>query len=603
MGVGCSAGINERSADERSALKSKKKLKNFRSFGKRKKGEVSDQYLKSTVAYDSGEIRFSFCGDFFPSTPRKSGDAKRSSFTGRAAISGIERAIEALDAFGSGVANLNSTGFISGLTVRGNKISILAFEVANTITKGANLIQSLTKENVLHVKQSIFFSEGVQRLVSTDSNVLLSIAAADKREELDIFCREIVRFGNLCKDPQWHNLNRFFEKMRSENTVGGSLKEEADLNMHELIVLGHHTAELYHELNALDRFEQDYRQKREEAESLNVPYGESLKLLKSELKHQKTFVMSLKRKSLWTKRMEEIVEKLVDFVVFIHQQILEVFGNIYDEEVGHEPVPRRLGVAGLALHYSNLTNQIHNIASRPSFLPTNTRDSLYSGLPASVKNALRSSLRKSDSAVEHSMPQIKAEMDKILQWLVPMASGTSRMYRGFGWVGEWANTSNDFRKQTGSNGNPNRLQTLYHVDKEKMDSYILDLVKWLHHLINATKQRDQGLIRSLPERTSVLKGPPVHSAMKRFSFGGGKPIVVELSEEERSLLQKVSQIQPLLNISKSQDFSSIRRRSFKLRASCRSTGSSPSKEYSRKEAEFDDDDSDLEVLNRLDLAY
>lgn len=32
------------------------------------------------------------------------------------------------------------------------------------------------------------------------------------REELSVFSGEVVRFGNRCKDPQWHNLDRYFEK-------------------------------------------------------------------------------------------------------------------------------------------------------------------------------------------------------------------------------------------------------------------------------------------------------------------------------------------------------------------------------------------------------
>jgi hypothetical protein len=32
------------------------------------------------------------------------------------------------------------------------------------------------------------------------------------REELKIFSGEVVRFGNRCKDPQWHELDRYFEK-------------------------------------------------------------------------------------------------------------------------------------------------------------------------------------------------------------------------------------------------------------------------------------------------------------------------------------------------------------------------------------------------------
>jgi len=32
------------------------------------------------------------------------------------------------------------------------------------------------------------------------------------REELNVFSREVIRFGNMCKDPQWHNLDRYFSR-------------------------------------------------------------------------------------------------------------------------------------------------------------------------------------------------------------------------------------------------------------------------------------------------------------------------------------------------------------------------------------------------------
>lgn len=32
------------------------------------------------------------------------------------------------------------------------------------------------------------------------------------REELMVFSGEVVRFGNRCKDPQFHNLDRYFGK-------------------------------------------------------------------------------------------------------------------------------------------------------------------------------------------------------------------------------------------------------------------------------------------------------------------------------------------------------------------------------------------------------
>lgn len=105
-----------------------------------------------------------------------------SSFLGRAGMVGLERAVDVLDSLGSSMSNLNpNSGFLYGITSRGNKISILAFEVANTVVKGANLMQSLSEEDIQFLKKDILHSEGVQQLVSTDMNQLLSIAAADKR--------------------------------------------------------------------------------------------------------------------------------------------------------------------------------------------------------------------------------------------------------------------------------------------------------------------------------------------------------------------------------------------------------------------------------------
>lgn len=106
----------------------------------------------------------------------------KGSFLGKAGTLSFDRAVDVLDTLGSSVSNLNASGgFISGITSRGSKISILAFEVANTIVKGANLLQSLSEENTQLLKKEILQSKGVQLLVSSDMKELLSIAALDKR--------------------------------------------------------------------------------------------------------------------------------------------------------------------------------------------------------------------------------------------------------------------------------------------------------------------------------------------------------------------------------------------------------------------------------------
>ncbi|CAO2817664.1 unnamed protein product [Amaranthus hypochondriacus] len=586
MGGACSAGAMggrisseelEQKLEEKNKSNNKNintKLKRMKSFGnlkkKKNKNSPDDPFSASPQRFYSGELGIS--GEL-KVPPRGS------SFIGRASFAGLEKAVDVLDALGSGMTNLSNSGFLTGKVAKGNKISILAFEVANTITRGVNLMQSLSKENVMFIKDEVIPSEGVQNLVSSDTKVLLSLVASDKREELDVFCKEVIRFGDLCKDPQWHNLNRFFIKLDSENAVYGPPREHVEAKMQELMVLAQNTSELYHELNACDRFEQDYRQKVEELKSLKLPRkGEHLMMLDSELRQQKKIVMSLKKKSLWSRKLEEVIEKLVDIVAFIHQEITLLFGAggvKSGEEAGFGT--QRLGPAGLALHYANIINQIDNIASRPGALPPNIRDTLYRGLPVSVKTAMRSSLRKVRNNDEAEVPQIKAEMEKTLQWLAPMASNTLKAHQGFGWVGEWANASIEYNKKTAGNGNLIRLQTLYHANKEKMDNHILTLVTLLHQLVSGMKRRDYALKTLPPFQSPNKKILVLNSPITRFPSlnDSNKPVRVELTEEDRRLLEIMSKSRIAPGISKSQEFGKTSQRITKSWTWSKSSDNSP----------------------------
>ncbi|XP_050213724.1 protein PSK SIMULATOR 2 [Mercurialis annua] len=581
------------------------KLKSIKSFTKKKQNSPSNNITTTGTAankdeyddgfgetltrsrYNSGEL-LNFSRELKPSAPARGGivkDIHKSSFIEKAGAVSLEKAVEVLDTLGSSMSNLNARGgFVSGMASRGHAISILAFEVANTIAKGANLFQSLSDENVKILKKEILHSKGVRQLVSTDMKELLCIAASDKREELDVFAKEVIRFGDRCKDPQWHNLSRFFSKLDSEYSTYTQSKEESEMTMQELTTLAHHTSELYHELNGLDRFEQDFKQKLEEAASLHLPKkGESLYILQREIKEQRKLVRSLRRKSLWSKSLEEVMEKFVDVVTYLHQRIIDAFGNngagLASERPGKKS--QRLGAAGLALHYANVVHQIDNIASRPTSLPPNTRDSFYHGLPLYVKTAMRSRLQMIDDKEELTVTQAKAEMEKILHWLVPVATSTTKAHQGFGWVGEWANVT--------TQNNLIRLQTLYHADIRKTDEYILELVMWLHRLINLVRHRDHEL-RATPFRSPTRKGLVFLTKMQRhFSINHYS---IQLSEEDRDILNRVCKRRLVPGISKSQEFS-VAKKKGKLWALNRSTGSSPVREVKSRQ--------NLDPRNMLDV--
>ncbi|GJM92416.1 hypothetical protein PR202_ga08890 [Eleusine coracana subsp. coracana] len=554
------------------------------------------------------------------------------------------------------MTNLNMSGFGSGTTTKGNKITILAFEVANTVVKGCNLMRALSKDSVRHLKEVVLHSEGVQNLISKDMDELLKIAAADKREELKVFSTEVVRFGNRCKDPQWHNLDRYFDKLASEKTPQHHLKEEAESVMQQLVTSVQLTAELYHEMHALDRFEQDYQHKQQEEEGSSVvprdneesqeptkrrnrlgPAGlalhyaniisqidtlasrsssvppttrdalyqslpptiksslrsklhsfgvkEELNIsqIKAEMEKTLRWLVPIANNTTkahhgfgWVGEWANtglVMEKLVDVVHFLHLEIHNAFGRS-DNEESQEPTKRRnrLGPAGLALHYANIISQIDTLASRSSSVPPTTRDALYQSLPPTIKSSLRSKLHSFGVKEELNISQIKAEMEKTLRWLVPIANNTTKAHHGFGWVGEWANTGSEVNCKPSGQMDLTRIETLYHADKEKTEAYILELVVWLHHLISQSKNAngERSPIKS-PVRSPTQRGSTITLSPNKTS-SNSSPL---LTQEDQDMLRDVKYRKFIPGISKSQEFDTASRHNKQCRLS-KSNSHSPS---------------------------
>ncbi|CAB4278595.1 unnamed protein product [Prunus armeniaca] len=460
-----------------------------------------------------------------------------SSRLGRAGTLGLGKAVQVLDTLGSSMTNLNSgTGFVAAAPAKGNEIAIISFEIANTIVKGSNLMQSLSKRSIRHLKEVVLPSEGVQHLVSKDMDELLRIVAADKREELQIFSGEVVRFGNRCKDPQWHNLDRYFDKISRQLTPQ---KDDANSIIQQLMTLVQCTAELYHEFHSLDRFEQDYDRKcQEEDTSLSTQRGD----LRAELKSQRKVVKTLKKKSLWSKSLEEVIEKLVDIVHFLHLEIHAVFGSAD----GHKPVEgpmnsyQRLGPAGLSLHYANIVLQIDSLVARSSSMPPNTRDTLYQSLPPNIKSSLRSKLQSFHVKEELTIAEIKAEMEKTLHWLVPVATNTA---------------NSGANRKAALQTDVIRIETFHHANKEKTEVCILKLVLWLHHL--ACKSKSAANNEGMRSPVKSTAGTPLPLANKQPK---DLPINVQssvLTNEDQEMLQDVSKRRRIPGISKSQDFDTV----------------------------------------------
>ncbi|KAK9012677.1 hypothetical protein V6N11_040716 [Hibiscus sabdariffa] len=478
-----------------------------------------------------------------------------SSRLGKAGSVGLGKAVEVLDTLGSSMTSLNpNAGFASGVATKGNELSILAFEVANTIVKGSNLMHSLSRRNIRHLKEVVLLTDGVQNLISKDMDELLRIVAADKREELKIFSGEVIRFGNRSKDRQWHSLERYFEKISKELSPQKQLKEEAELVIEQLMISVQYTAELYQELQILDKFELDYLRKRQEEDnSAGTLKGDSLAILRADLKGQRKHVM----------------EKLVDIVHYLILEIHYAFGsNEYEVSAeGSVSSRQRLGPAGLALHYANIIMQIDTLVARSSSIPANTRDALYQNLPPSIKSTLRSKLQSSHVKEELTVKEVKDEMEKTLHWLVPLATNTAKAHHGFGWVGEWANTGSELnRKPSAGPTEVIRIETLHHADKERTETYILEQLLWLHYLVNKSKSN-----AALGSKTSIKAQV---TPTQKNEQSKPEPTSAQTPEEEK-LLQDLTKKVGIRGISRSLDFDHERRKLRKHDRLSKSTHSPP----------------------------
>ncbi|KAI5404884.1 protein PSK SIMULATOR 1 isoform X1 [Lathyrus oleraceus] len=540
---------------------------------------------------------------FYDGIPRYA--AKVSEVSSRLGRAGLGKAVEVLDNLGSSMANLNAgSGFVSGAALKGSEIAILAFEVANTIVKGYQLLHSLSTKSIRHLNKEVLLSEAVHDLVSKDTDELLRIVAADKRQELKVFSDEVIRFGNRSKDPQWHNLDRYFEKISKESNAQRLSRDEAESIMKQLMNSVQFTAELYHELHALVRFEQDIEHKGEEEDQR----GDNLAFLRAEIKSQKKQIKHLKKKSLWCRSLEEVIEKLVDIVHFLHLEISNNFGSADGQKsiIGNIGNRQRLGPAGLALHYANIVLQIDTLVARYIAMPANTRDTLYQNLPPNVKSALRSKLSSIHVVEELTAANIKDEMEKTLHWLVPIATNTSKAHHGFGWVGEWANTGSEVDKKV-FQGGAMRIETFHYADKDKVEHYILELLLWLHRLAVKVKSvSDAGKAR--PAMKSSV-GATMEKTNKHSTNALLLPI---LTMDEQNLLQDVSKKTKMKGISKSLDFDSLKPT---MSEKCRLTKSSSLSSSKSKELSFNrvlsklpvidfdiDKERVLNVIDRLDVV-
>ncbi|EAZ17647.1 hypothetical protein OsJ_33183 [Oryza sativa Japonica Group] len=366
-------------------------------------------------------------------------------------------------------------------TKKGRKIKILAFEVANTIAMGSNLMNFLSEENIRYLKRVVLQNQGVQSLISDDQSQLLALVGDEIRQQFKDFAASVARLGNMCRDPKWHNLEGHFSGLEYGPITQEYSHEKAASKMEDLMELVTKTKILFEALRRLGVSEKMYR----EAKQTGMP----LETFQNAVNIEKEIVQSAKKKALWVKKIEKIVEELVYIVHYLPSEINCVFYKEHEEDrsVKANGSPQQtLGSADLQLNYARIVIAIQVLVSVASSVPQCAVDSLFHALPYRIRSVLLPRMRHGDFDDQRTETQIADEMTRRLEWLYPMAEFTIRLSQHTGMIREClvsgSLSDRDQRKML-------KVQTLYHADKMKTDGCIIDMVMDLHLLIKAARLR------------------------------------------------------------------------------------------------------------------
>jgi hypothetical protein len=214
-----------------------------------------------------------------------------------------------------------------GHKVEKAKIGILAFEVANVMSKSIQLWQSLSDHEILRLRTEVIKAEGVLNLVSDSEAILLSLACMEKLQDLTAVASAVARLGQRCQEPALqgfeHVYNDVLEQSIDVQPFEFSFKEmEGKMKKMERYIAS--TATLYQELEILADLEQSVHRMQEQEE---VAHGEMLSSLEQKATWQRQEIKYVRDSSLWNHTYDKIVGLLARTVCTIHRRIIGVFGS------------------------------------------------------------------------------------------------------------------------------------------------------------------------------------------------------------------------------------------------------------------------------------
>ncbi|XP_049375923.1 protein PSK SIMULATOR 1-like [Solanum verrucosum] len=211
-----------------------------------------------------------------------------------------------------------------------NKMGILSFETAKIMSRLLCLYKSLSKSEISNLKTEMKLG-GVSYLNSKDEGFLLSLACAERLEDLDKAAAAVARLGHKCSD---FGLNRF-DLVYTDLKLGiidfGKLEygsKDIEKRVFKMEKLINATSGLYAALENLAELEVSERKMKQwkERKASGQLQKVNLDMFNQKIEQQRKQVRQFREKSLWNQTFDKSVGHMARIVCIIYARICVVFG-------------------------------------------------------------------------------------------------------------------------------------------------------------------------------------------------------------------------------------------------------------------------------------
>ncbi|CAM0151450.1 unnamed protein product [Urochloa decumbens] len=209
----------------------------------------------------------------------------------------------------------------------GEKLGVLAFEVAALMSRAAGLWRALGDAHLARLRGEAIRLEGVRRLVSDDDAALLSLALAEAAAACRDLSRAVARLSTRCADPLLRRFDALFAALLKNGGAGAgadphglryAAEKKMDRKVRKMQRLVAFTAHLCHELDVLADLGQAPRRDRQ----FRAANGDECA---RRVARQRQEVERLRGASLWNRSFDYAVRLLARSLFTIVARIIEVF--------------------------------------------------------------------------------------------------------------------------------------------------------------------------------------------------------------------------------------------------------------------------------------